>query len=337
MMKAWRLNDFGLHNLELEEIETPTPRAGELLIRVSAVSLNFRDKAIIDGFYEPAKMPKGLIPAGDAAGEVVALGPGVTRFAVGDRVTSHFYSHWIDGEPGPDEPDFSLGGPLNGGLAEYMILEESTAVASPASLNDEQASTLPIAGLTAWYSLVENGHISSGDTVLVQGTGGVSIFAVQFASAFGARVIATSSSDDKLRRVRDLGASDLINYRDLPDWDQVALALTDGRGVDQLLDVVGGDGINQSVAATKAGGHINLIGFLSGQTAKLDLMQVLFRQTQIHGIAVGHRRAFEDMNAFIDKHEIVPVIDTTYEFTDAIAAFEHLNRGAFGKIVIRVA
>lgn len=335
-MLAWRLNDFGLDNLRLEEMPTPTPSAGELLVRVSAVSLNFRDKAIIDGIYEPHKMPKGLIPAADAAGEVVAVGAGVTRFAVGDRVMSHFYSRWIDGEPGPDEPDYSLGGPLDGGLAEYMLLEEDTAVASPSSLTDEQASTLPIAALTAWYSLVENGRITEKDTILVQGTGGVSIFAVQFASAFGARVIATSSSDEKLQRVRELGATDLINYRDHPDWDDVVMTLTDGRGVDQVLDVVGGDGLNKSIAATRPGGHINAIGFLSGQTATIDLMQVLFRQTQLHGIAVGHRRSFEQMNAFIDKHQIAPVIEATYAFEDAIAAFEHLNRGAFGKIVIRV-
>jgi NADPH:quinone reductase-like Zn-dependent oxidoreductase len=169
----------------------------------------------------------------------------------------------------------------------------------------------------------------------VQGTGGLSIFAVQFAAAFGARVIATSSSDDKLQRVRELGASELINYRERPDWDQVAPVLTEGRGVDQVLDVVGGDGLNRSVAATKPGGHINVIGFLSGQQSTIDLMPVRFRQTRIHGIAVGHRRAFEDMNAFIDKNEISPVIDTTYAFEDAVSAFEHVNRGAFGKIVIR--
>lgn len=335
-MRAWQLKDFGLENLRLEETPTPEPGPGEILVKVSAVALNFRDKAIVDGIYEPDKMPKGLIPVADAAGVVAKVGNGVTRFTEGDRVTSHFYSRWLDGEPAHDEPDHSLGGPLHGGLAEYMILDENTAVPSPDSLSDEEAATLPIAGLTAWYSLVENGKLDAEQTVLVQGTGGVSIFAVQFAAAHGARVIATSSSDEKLQQVQKLGATDLINYGTTPDWHRAALDLTEGKGVDQVLDVVGGDGLNKSVLATKAGGHINVIGFLSGQTSKVDLMPVLFRQTQIHGIAVGHRRAFEEMNKFIDEHTISPVIDTIYDFEDAIAAYEHLSRGAFGKIVIRV-
>ncbi|MDO4230857.1 MAG: NAD(P)-dependent alcohol dehydrogenase [Lautropia sp.] len=335
-MKAWLLDDFGLHNLRQREVETPTPKAGELLIKVSAVSLNFRDKAIVDGIYEPHLVPKPLIPVSDAVGEVVAVGDGVTRFKVGDRVNSHLYSRWLDGTPGPDEPMYCLGMPLPGGLAEYMILHENGAVAAPASMSDEEAATLPIAALTAWYSLMDVGRLEPGQTVLVQGTGGVSIFAAQIAAAHGARVIATSSNDASLARIRQLGASDGINYRSHPDWAREVLALTDGQGVDVTIDVAGGNGLNQSVQATKVGGVIAQVGFLSGQTCALELMPVIFRQTTIRGIAVAPRTSFDRMNPFLDRHGIKPVIDRVYTFDEAIQAYEHLGRGAFGKIVIRI-
>ena len=211
-MKAWHLQNFGLQNLKLVETPTPTPGPNELLVRVSAVSLNFRDKAIVDGIYEPDMIPKPLIPVSDAAGVVVDAGANVTRFKSGDRVTSHLYSKWIDGLPGPDEPKYCFGAPLPGGLAEYMIIHEDSAVRAPSNMSDEEASTLPIAALTAWFALVEYGHLQAGQTVLVQGTGGVSIFGVQIAAAFGAKVIATSSSDEKLERARALGATHGINY-----------------------------------------------------------------------------------------------------------------------------
>src|SRR5471032_3256721 len=219
-MKAWLLKDFGLDNLELGEVPTPQPKAGELLVKVGAVSLNFRDKAIVDGIYEPHLVPKSLIPVSDTAGVVVAIGNGVTRFKVGDRVNSHLYSRWIDGEPGPDEPAYCLGMPLPGGLAEFMIIHQDSAVRAPAGMSDEEASTLPIAALTAWYSLMDVANLKPGQTVLVQGTGGVSIFAAQIAAAHGARVIATSSSDANREKVKTLGVSDGINYNTYPDWDK---------------------------------------------------------------------------------------------------------------------
>jgi NADPH:quinone reductase-like Zn-dependent oxidoreductase len=335
-MKAWLLEDFGLDNLKLGETQTPTPKENEVLIKVSAVSLNFRDKAIVDGIYEPEMIPKPLIPVSDAVGVVVAVGRNVTHLKEGDRVNSHLYSRWVDGDPKPDEPDFCYGAPLPGGLAEYMTLNAESAVNAPESMTDEEASTLPIAALTAWYSMMDYGHLRPGQTLLVQGTGGVSVFAVQIASAFGAKVIATSSKDENLARVKALGAWEGINYKRRPDWEKAALELTDGKGVDQLLDVVGGDGLNQSVAATRVGGHISQIGFLQGQTAKLDLMRVIFRQTAIRGIAVGPSRAFERMNDFLNKHKIHPVIDKVYSFEQAREAYEHLARGAFGKVVIKV-
>lgn len=336
-MKAWLLKDFGLNNLHLEDVPTPIPQPGELLVKVKAVSLNFRDKAIVDGIYEPHAVPKPLIPVSDAVGVVTAVGAGVSRFKVGDRVNSHLYSRWIDGPPAPDEPDYCFGSPLPGGLAEYMIIHEDSAVGAPASMSDAEASTLPIAALTAWYSLMDVGNLQPGQTVLVQGTGGVSIFAAQIAAAHGARVIATSSSDANLGKVKALGVSEGINYRTYPAWEKKVLELTGGKGVDVTVDVAGGDGLNQSVLATKAAGVIAQVGFLTGQTAALQLMPLIFRQTTVRGIAVAPRSSFDRMNPFLNKHDIKPVIDHVYSFDEAIQAYEHLARGPFGKIVIKVA
>ncbi|TDV20857.1 zinc-dependent alcohol dehydrogenase family protein [Paraburkholderia caballeronis] len=339
-MKAWLLKDFGLHNLQPGDVTTPAPQPGELLVKVGAVSLNFRDKAIVDGIYEPHLVPKPLIPVSDAAGTVVAVGAGVTRFQVGDRVNSTLYSRWIDGAPGPDEPAYCIGMPLPGGLAEYMILHEDSAVPAPASMSDEEASTLPIAALTAWYSLMDVGHLEPGQTVLVQGTGGVSVFAAQIAAAHGARVIVTSSKDENLAKIKTLVGDakvEGVNYRTHPDWERNVLELTNGLGADVTIDVAGGDGINRSVAATKVQGVVAQVGFLSGQTTALNLMPVIFRQTTIRGIAVAPRSSFERLNVFLDAHRIKPVIERVYRFDDAVQAFEHLARGPFGKVVIKIA
>ena len=333
-MKAWELQDWGLANLK--QVERPRPGPNELLVRVQAASLNYRDKAVVEGKYLPDKLPRPLIPVSDAAGRVEEVGPGVTRFQEGDRVTSHLYSHWLDGEPGPSEVDYCFGGPLPGGLAEYMIIHEDSAVAAPASLTDAEAATLPIAALTAWFALVDLGKLEAGQSVLVQGTGGVSIFAVQLASALGARVIATSSSDEKLARARALGAADGINYVKNPEWQAVARELTTGVGVDHVLDVVGGESLNRSIQAARVGGHVAVIGFLGGQTSSIDLLPLLIRQTRIRGVAVGHRKSFETMNRFIEEKGVKPVINSTYAFSDAVEAFNHLSRGAFGKVVIDV-
>lgn len=314
----------------------PTPGANDVFIKVGAVSLNFRDKAIVEGFYEPDRVPNPLTPVSDAAGTVVQVGANVSRFKIGDRVTSHLYSKWIDGAPAPNEPDFCFGMPLPGGLAEYMLIHEESSVLVPSTISDEEASTLLIAALTAWYSLVTYGNLKAGETVVIQVTGGVSIFGIQIASALGARVIVTTSSDAKAERARKLGATDIINYVKTPDWAAEVQKLTNGKGADQLLEVVGGEGLNDSVKATKVTGQITVIGFLAGQTVNLDLMQVIFKQTKIQGIAVGNRSAFEEMNKAFDKLNIKPVIDTVYAMEDAIKAYEHLGRGAFGKIVIKI-
>lgn len=338
-MKAWRLHEFGLEQLKQDDIPIPVPEAGELLIRVTAVSLNFRDKAIIDGYYDPELLKKGpLTMVGDAAGTIVGLGNEVTRFKIGEKVTTHLYSQWIEGIPRPIESQFIFGGPLPGGLAEYMIIPDYAAVLTPAHLSGEEASTLSIAGLTAWFALTNFGQINADSTVLIQGTGGVSIFAIQLANAMGAKVIVTTSSDQKGERARLLGATHVINYLKTPHWEQEVLKLTENRGADQVLEVVGGEkSINQSIQAAKVNGLITIIGFLDNEKAKISLLPLIFKQTRIQGMAVGHRKAFEEMNKFITTHQIKPVIDTIYSFNNAPDAFRHLAKGAFGKIVIKIA
>lgn len=335
-MKAWLLKDFGLNNLQQGEVPTPKAQSGELLIKVGAVSLNFRDKAIVDGIYEPHRVPKPLIPVSDAVGTVIAVGDGVTRFKVGDRINTTLYTKWLDGAPAPDETDYCLGSPLPGGLAEFMTIHEDSAVLAPETMSDEEASTLPIAALTAWYCLMDVGNLQPGQTVLVQGTGGVSIFAAQIAIAHGAKVIATSSSDANLAKIEEMGVTHGINYRTYPKWEEQVLALTDGKGVDITIDVAGGNGINQSIQATKVAGVVAQVGFLTGQSANLDIMPLIFRQTTLRGICVAPRSSFERMNPFLNKHKIKPVIDHVYSFNEAVQAYEHLARGAFGKLVIKI-
>lgn len=333
-MKAWTLKDFGLDNLTLTDVPTPEPGPRQLLAEVSAVSLNFRDKAIAEGLYEPERMPRGLIPVSDVVGRVVATGADVTRWREGDRVLSHLYTGWLDGEAGPDEGARALGGPLDGGLAQYILLEEDAILAAPAALSDQQAATLPIAALTAWFSLVEYGRLQAADTVLIQGTGGLSLFALQLASALGARTIVTSSSDEKLDRAKALGAAETVNYAKTPAWDEAVRELTGGLGVDHVLDVVGGENLNRSIAATRNGGRVTVAGFLGGAVAGVELLSVIFGRTELRGVCVGHLRAFERMNAFLDRHAIEPVIDGVYGFEDTKEAFDHLTRGPFGKVVI---
>lgn len=335
-MKAWKKKGIGLDNLNLIEVEKPVPGPKQILIKVKAVSLNFRDKSIIYGDYLPDLMTKPFTPASDAVGIIESIGSEVTQFNVGDRVVSHLYTTWTDGAPSEDYAPTAVGGPNDGGLAEYMILEEYAAVMAPDNLTDEEASTLPIAPLTVWFSLVEYGNIKAGDTVLVLGTGGVSVFAIQMASALGARVIVTTSSDKKGEDVKKLGADEVINYVNTPDWEQEVLKLTDGKGANHILEVVGGDSINKSIDALALQGHIYIIGFLKSMMAEVNLFSLLAKQAQIHGIYVGHRKAFEDMNKAFKELNIHPVIDTVYSFDEAIEAYEHLGRGAFGKIVIKV-
>jgi len=334
-MKAWELRDFGIKNLKLTEKPEPEPRSNEVLVRMSAVSLNYRDKLVVEGLYN-RNMCFPVVQVADGAGEIVEIGKDVTRFRVGDRVMTNYATRWIDGEPRGDEYMHTLGNTVSGALAEYIVLNEEFLVRVPEYLSDEEASTLPCAALTAWYALVEKGQLRADQTVLIQGTGGVSLFGLQIASAIGAQTIVTSSSDDKLERAKSLGADYGINYVRTPDWDSAVLALTEEKGVDHILEVVGGRNLIQSVTAIKAGGHIAVIGLLEGFSSDLPLFPILGKKAVLRGYSVGSRRALGDMSQAFAKWSLRPAIDAVYPFPEALAAYDHLYRGAFGKIVIRV-
>ncbi len=335
-INRWEIPSPGLSQLALRKVPMPVPRRGEILVKVEAVSLNFRDSVIAEGGMG-ASLAFPFSPTSDMAGEVVALGEGVTRFAVGDRVISSYLADWIDGMPMSLEDAPTQGGPLPGMLAEYVATPAQWCVLAPKTLSAAETSTLPVAGLTAWMALVELGHLRTGQSVVVQGTGGVSLFAVQLAATSGATVIVTSSSDEKIARAMALGATHGVNRSRTPDWDAEVLRLTEGRGADHILEMAGGDNIARSIKAVALGGRISVIGLLESDELRLPILDLLFSHASIVGIAVGPRRALEDLVRAADLHGLRPVIDAVYPFTDAPRAFEHLKRGAFGKIVIDVA
>ena len=334
-MRTWEIQSgFGLANLRLAERPDPRPGPGQVLIRVRAVSLNYRDLLMVEGKYNPKqKLP--LIPCSDGAGEVVAIGEGVTRVRPGDRVCGIFAQRWIAGEPDRERLRSTLGGPLDGMLAELVALPEEGVVVVPPHLTWEEAATLPCAGVTAWSALVTHGRLTAGDTVLLQGTGGVSIIALQLAQLLGLRALITSSSDEKLERARQLGASGLINYRQKPEWSGAVRDLTGGAGVDLVVEVGGAGTLEQSLRSVRMGGTVCLIGNLAGLMAQVPLALVFMQQVRLQGILVGHREGFEAMNRAIAQHGMRPVVDRTVPFEDAPAAFELMAAsGHFGKICI---
>lgn len=335
-MRAVEIRDaFGLDNLALAERSDPCPGGKEVLVRVRAASLNYRDLLMVRGEYN-RKQPLPLIPCSDGAGEVVAVGGGVSRVKVGDRVCGIFAQRWIAGEPTREKLRSTLGGPLDGMLAEQVVLSEEGVVPVPANLSDEEAATLPCAAVTAWNAVARHGSVKAGDTVLLQGTGGVSLFALQFARLLGARVILTSSSDEKLARARELGAAEGINYRETPDWGAKVKALTGGVGVDCVVEVGGAGTLQQSLQAVRIGGRVLLIGVLSGSAAQVPLNAILMQQVRVQGILVGDRESFEAMNRAIGANGLRPVVDRVFPLQDSRAAFEHMAAGShFGKIVIR--
>lgn len=334
-MKAWQLQAFGRENLVLNDIPQPTPGPCEALIRISSVSLNYRDKLLYDGSYNP-HLEFPMTQVADAVGEIVALGPETTRFKIGDRVVTNYCTRWVDGQPTSKETLYTLGNIIPGALAEYLVLTEQALALVPAYLSNDGAAALPCAGLTAWYSLVEKGGLTAAHTVLLQGTGGVSLFGLQIASALGATTIVTSSSDEKLERAKALGAHHTINYRRTPEWQDEALALTNKQGVDQILEVVGGPNVARSIKAIKPTGQISIIGIIEGFDATIPLFGLIQKLGVLRGISVGPRRALEDMLRKFDELKLHPVIDSVYSFADARKAFDRLEEGAFGKIVIRV-
>src|SRR5262245_22368567 len=305
----------GIDALVLVEREAPKAGPGQVLIRVHAASLNYRDLLIVRGQYmRGLKLP--LIPLSDGAGEIVETGSGVTRVKVGDRVAGIFMQGWLSGDVSAYHPQGALGGALDGMLAEYVVLHEDGVVHIPSHLSYEEAATLPCAAVTAWNALT-NWVLKPGISVLAQGTGGVSIFALQFAEMVGAGVIVTSSSDDKLKKAAAMGAIGLINYRSTPDWDRRVLELTEGTGVDHIIEVGGPGTLARSLNAVRVGGRVSLIGLLTGVQDVINPMPILGKQIQVQGIFVGSREMFEDMNRAITLHQLRPVIDRVFPFEEA--------------------
>jgi NADPH:quinone reductase-like Zn-dependent oxidoreductase len=311
------------------------PAAQEVLVRVRATSLNRRDVSILRGFY-PVGPQETLVPLSDGAGEVAAIGAGVSRFKAGDRVAGAFFQTWLEGRPTAASGAGALGGGVDGMLAQYVTLHEDGLVGVPGHLSLEEAATLPCAAVTAWSGLFTRGRLHSGEHVLLQGTGGVSIFGLQFAVAAGARAWITSSSDSKIERAKALGAVGGINYRSTPEWAKAVLEATAGIGAHHVLEVGGTGTLAQSLAAIAGQGHIALIGGLTGFGGDIPAVALIGRNASASGITVGSRADFEAMNAFIAQHRLKPVIDRTFEFGAAAAAYAYMESGShFGKIVIR--
>ncbi len=334
-MRFYKLPKTGaISDLTLDEKETPQPARGQVLVRMRAASLNYRDLMVVTGRYGRGGVAENRIPLSDGAGEVVEVGENVDRFAVGDRVAGIFMQNWLAGEVKDSHSDSALGGAIDGVLSEFVLFDQQGLVALPAHMDFAQGATLPCAAVTAWNALYHGrSPLKAGDSVLLLGTGGVSMFALQLAKAAGAEVIQTSSSDDKLARVRQLGADHVINYRDTPEWQDEVRHLTDGRGVDHVVEVGGAGTLARSLRATRTGGQVNLIGVLTG--GEINPTILLGKSISLRGIYVGSRELFEQMNRSLSLHRIEPVIDTTFDFDNAPAALEHLaSQQHLGKIVI---
>jgi NADPH:quinone reductase-like Zn-dependent oxidoreductase len=342
-MRAYQVRQFGLEHLKQVELPMLQIAPGTVLIRVHAVSLNYRDLMVVKGFYNP-KMELPRIPCSDGAGEVVAIGDGVTQVRVGDRVCGIFMQRWLDGPLTAERSKAALGGDVDGMLAEYALLAQDGVVRFPEHLSYEEAATFPCAGVTAWNALHHAGEVARpvlpGETVVIQGTGGVSLFALQFAKLLGAIVIGTSSSDEKLKRAYGLGLDAGCNYRERPEWSKWVAEVTGGRGADRIIEVGGGGTFGQSLRAARVGGMVAQIGVLSGAATSepLALTPILHKQLRVQGIYVGSRAMFDQMNTVIAKAELHPIIDRVFAFDQAREAFLHMESGShFGKIVIRVA
>jgi NADPH:quinone reductase-like Zn-dependent oxidoreductase len=323
--------------LALREVEAPTPAANEVAVRVHAVSLNRRDLMMVEGRYGRGGTAANSVPLSDGAGEVVAIGANVERFDVGDRVAGIFFEDWLDGAPTAAALATARGGNSGGMLSEIVVTDAEGLVSIPEHLSYEEAATLPCAGVTAWVGLFKRGGLKPGDFVLLEGTGGVSVFGLQLAAAAGAKPIITSSSDAKLQRARELGAFGTVNYRNNPEWQNEVRALTGGAGVDQVLEVGGQDTLPRALQALAFGGHIAIIGGLSGFASDVPVGTLMGLNATASGIYVGSRADFEALNSFLSEHRIKPIVDRVFELEDAPAAFEAMDSGDFfGKVVIRL-
>lgn len=333
-MRAFQISQFGLENLRLVDLPTPACGDGMVLIRIHAASLNYRDLLMVRGHYDPRlKMPR--IPLSDGAGEVVAVGAGVTHFKPGDRVVGLFLQNWQDGGPSQAKSLGALGGDIDGLLADYVVLPEQGVTHFPAHLSYEEAATLPCAALTAWNALFHVAATKPGDTVVIQGTGGVSIFALQFAKLVGARVLGTSSSDEKLERAKTLGLDEGLNYRSTPDWSGWVKKQTSGEGADVIVEVGGAGTLKESMKAVRVGGTIAQIGVLSGTEEKLAVTSVLMRQLRLIGVYVGSQAMMQAMHRAIELSQMKPVVGKVFPILETIEAYRYLEQGRhFGKLVI---
>ena len=335
-MKAYEIQQGSqsLDGLRLVARPEPQPQAGQILVRMRAASLNYRDQAIVTGNYFGGVLKRNTVPLSDGAGEVVAVGANVTRFKIGDRVSGTFFRGWTAGPP--PGPLLALGSPVDGVLAEYAVFDQNDAVSIPRSLSFEQGATLACAGVTAWHAIGVVCRVKPGDSVLLLGSGGVSMFALQLARVAGARVIMTSSSDEKIARGKALGVDAGVNYKRTPEWDKEVLALTDGRGVDHVIELGGPGTLARSMRSVAYAGQIALIGVLAGLEGDTNPHPLMLKGASLHGIFVGNRRHFEQLNAAIEVNRIQPMIDRTFAFEAAAEAYRYQAAGAFGKVVIRI-
>lgn len=338
MMRVYELRKFGLEDLTLAERPVPEPGPREALVRIRAVATNFRDVSIALGYYN-ARQKLPMIPLSDAVGEVVAVGAGTTRVKPGERVCPAFFqTAWISGTPDPRIGEATLGSPHDGTLCEYRVFHEDALVRPPAHLSDEEAATLPCAAVTAWRAMFDLAGLQPGQSVLLQGTGGVAVFGIQFARAAGLRAVVISSSDEKLVRARALGATDTVNYKTNPDWEQAVLQLTHGRGVDAILEIGGGNTFMKSVLAAGHGGTIVCIGFLAGLMSEVSVGHIMMKNLTIRGVTVGPRDAFEAMNRAIEQSGLRPEIHEVLAFEQAAGVLARMKSAEhFGKLVVRVA
>ena len=337
--QTMRQYQFGVFDdevrLVMKEVAQPTPGANEVLVRVRATSLNRRDLSILQSQYGGGNPRTGLVPLSDGAGEVIGVGPGVTRFEVGDRVAGIFFASWVDGRPSARTNASARGGAIDGMLSEMIVSHEDGLVEIPEHLSFIEAATLPCAGVTAWNALFKHGGLVEDDFVLLEGTGGVSIFGLQFSVAAGARPIITSSSDEKLVHAREMGAYGTVNYRTNTEWQDEVRAITGNAGVTQVLEVGGRDTLPKAIRALGYGGHIAIIGGLSGFANAMPIGSFIGRSVKVTGIYVGSRADFEAMNAFITQHQLRPLVDKVFTFDNAPAAYDHMASGNhMGKIVI---
>jgi len=324
----------GFDHVSIGSTQPVAPRAGEITVRLHASSLNYHDYAVVAGAMAPKER---RIPLSDGAGEVIGVGEGVEEFAIGDLVVSTFFPDWLDGAPQVEGFERTPGDGIDGYAREQVTASATAFTLAPRGWSHAEAATLTTAGLTAWRALMVDGALQPGQTVLVQGTGGVSVFALQFAKLAGARVIATSSSEAKLARLRELGADEVINYREDPQWGLTARRLTGSRGVDHVVEVGGPDTLLQSMLAARVGGHIALIGVLSGVDGQLPIGLALARQLRLQGLAVGNRRQQQDMVQALEASALRPVIDRHFPLEELVAAFRHQESGKhFGKIVLDI-